>query len=69
MNRNVRVLSERECKIIALMSEGYTNRQIAEQLSCSSPSVEKSLESMQRKLGVGHLYQLISWAYLEGVLK
>ncbi|GHA80720.1 response regulator transcription factor [Pontibacter akesuensis] len=68
MNKHVIQLSKQECKIIAFIAEGYTNGQISQKLSCSEPVVEKRLQQMLQKLNMGHLYQLVSWAYLEGVL-
>ncbi|GAB3811988.1 helix-turn-helix domain-containing protein [Pontibacter rugosus] len=69
MTKDVVQFSEQECLIIAFMADGYTNGQISQQLSCSEPAVEKSLQHMMQKLRLAHLYQLISWAYLEGVLR
>ena len=69
MERNVRLLSERECEILALLSEGYTYHHIAERLGITVATVEKSLQNMLRKKQFGHAYQLVSWAYREGVLR
>ncbi|MHC2993836.1 hypothetical protein OB13_20470 [Pontibacter sp. HJ8] len=69
MERNVRLLSERECEILALLSEGCSHQNIASELSISEASVEKHLRNMLRKKQFGHTYQLVSWAYKEGVLR
>jgi two-component system response regulator DegU len=69
MERNVRLLSERECEILALLSEGYSHQDIASELKISEASVEKHLRNMLRKKQYGHTYQLVSWAYKEGVLR
>ena len=66
---SVRLLSERECEILALISEGYTYQDIAGKLDITVTAVEKSLQNMLRKKQFGHTYQLVSWAYREGVLR
>lgn len=69
MERNVRLLSERECEILALFSEGYSHQVIASGLNITEATVEKHLRNMLRKKQFGHTYQLVSWAYKEGVLR
>jgi DNA-binding NarL/FixJ family response regulator len=63
------VLSRRECSIIAYMAEGYTNEQIGEKHGLSETDIQKYLQNMMQKKGFFHSYQLISWAYLQGILK
>lgn len=69
MERNVRLLTERECKILALLSEGFSHRDIANELNILEAAVEKHLQNMLRKKQFVHTYQLVSWAYKEGVLR
>jgi DNA-binding NarL/FixJ family response regulator len=69
MTRNLKQLTSKECAVIALLSEGLTNRQIGERISWSEDKVENCQQKMLCKLGFSHSYQLISWAYREGVLK
>lgn len=55
--------------MIAYLADGLTHEQIGKKLEWSELTVESRLEEMMRKLNMSHSYQLISWAYLEGVLK
>ncbi len=69
MEKNVKLLSDRECEIIALLAEGCTTTHIADRLRISEATVEKHCKSMLKKKGFGHPYQLVTWAYSEGVLR
>ena len=62
-------LSNRECKVIAFLAEGYSTKQIGDKLNWSEHSVEAALLQMRNKLEVKHPFELISWAYMSGVLK
>jgi DNA-binding NarL/FixJ family response regulator len=50
------------------MAEGYTNKQIGEKQGISEAAVQEYLHEMMEKQGFYHSFQLISWAYREGVL-
>ncbi|WP_242929299.1 response regulator transcription factor [Pontibacter vulgaris] len=69
MEKNLKILSDRECEILAMLAEGCTIKQIADKLKISESTVEKHSRSMLRKKGFVHPYQLVSWAYSEGVLR
>ncbi|MFD2247717.1 response regulator transcription factor [Pontibacter ruber] len=69
MTRNLKQLTNKECRVIALLADGLTNGQIGERFSWSENQVEQCHQKMLRKLGFSHSYQLISWAYREGILK
>lgn len=69
MIRNLKPLTSKECTVIALLAEGLNNRQIGERFKWSEDKVEQCYQKMLHKLGFSHSYQLISWAYREGVLK
>ncbi|WP_179223084.1 response regulator transcription factor [Pontibacter ummariensis] len=65
----MQLLNKQECQVIAYLADGLTHEQIGKKLEWSELTVESRLEEMMRKLNMSHSYQLISWAYLEGVLK
>lgn len=69
MEANLQMLSRRECSMIACLADGFTNKQIGEKFNLSEDDVQKYLQKMMQKKGFNHSYQLISWAYLDGVLK
>ncbi|WP_181885007.1 response regulator transcription factor [Pontibacter diazotrophicus] len=69
MKANLQILSWRECSMIAYLADGYTNKQIGEKFNLSEDDVQEYLQKMMKKKGFNHSYQLISWAYLDGVLK
>lgn len=69
MDKNVQILSGRECSMIACLADGYTNKQIGEKFGLSEEDVQEYLLRMMRQKGFNHSFQLISWAYLDGVLK
>ncbi|GAB3529998.1 hypothetical protein GCM10027443_10020 [Pontibacter brevis] len=69
MEGKLALLSRRECSMIACLADGFTNKQIGEKFGLSEDDVQEYLQKMMRKKGFNHSYQLISWAYLDGVLK
>jgi DNA-binding NarL/FixJ family response regulator len=46
-----KALSDREETVIELVSKGYVNKQIAEELYISIDTVKKHLQNIYRKLG------------------
>lgn len=69
MEGKIKILSRRECSMIAFLADGYTEKQIGDKFGLSEVAVQEYLVKMMRKKGFDHSYQLISWAYLDGVLK
>ena len=67
-NSGVR-LTGRERDIIALIGEGLKNKQIAERLCISEPTVRHYLTSIFEKLGVKGRQGLIVYAYQRGLAK
>lgn len=55
--------------MIACLADGNTYKQIGDKFNLSEADVEKYLLKMMRQKGFNHSFQLISWAYLDGVLK
>jgi DNA-binding NarL/FixJ family response regulator len=69
MERNLKILTDRECGILALLAEGCSTNQIAAEFNISEATVERHISSMLKKKNYVHPYQLVSWAYNEGVLR
>lgn len=69
MDGNLQILSGRECSMIACLADGFTYQQIGEKFGLTEAVVQEYLLKMMRQKGFDHSYQLISWAYLDGVLK
>ena len=59
----IAALTQREREIIAVVSCGYTNRQVGERLHISEPTVRHHLSSIFGKLGVANRGELIIFAY------
>jgi DNA-binding CsgD family transcriptional regulator/tetratricopeptide (TPR) repeat protein len=55
-------LTAREREVAALIAEGMSNRDIAAQLVLSERTVEKHVENVMNKLGVGSRAQIAVWA-------
>jgi DNA-binding NarL/FixJ family response regulator len=68
LNNGVR-LTGRERDIIALIGEGLKNKQIAERLCISEPTVRHYLTSIYEKVGVKGRQGLIVYAYQHGLAR
>jgi DNA-binding NarL/FixJ family response regulator len=64
----IAALTPRECDIIALIGEGFKNRQIAKQLAISEVTVNHHLTSIFNKLGVPSRLELVVYAYRHGLV-
>ncbi len=62
-------LSKRECEVLIMVAQGYTNRQIAERLDLSVKSVESYRARVQEKLGLQTRVQLHRYALATGLLR
>jgi DNA-binding NarL/FixJ family response regulator len=62
-------LTERERQVIALVGEGFRNKQIAERLIISEPTVRHYLTSIYEKMGVTDRLELMVYAYQNGLAK
>ena len=60
-------LSPREVEVLRLLTEGYSNAQIAECLSLSPKTVETYRSRLMHKLEIGDLASLIKFAIKQGV--
>lgn len=56
-------LSDREREIVALVSRGYKNKEIANNLFISEPTVKSHLYNIFRKLEIKNRPQLVAFAY------
>lgn len=56
------VISKRECEIIVLIAEGYTNAQIADKLFLSSHTVNTHRKNIMNKLGVKNTAGIVMYA-------
>ena len=54
-------LSDRELEVVALVAAGLANRAIAEKLFLSPRTVEKHVEHVMDKLGVGSRAGIAAW--------
>jgi two-component system response regulator NreC len=67
--RTTRVLSGREREVLVMIAQGYTNRQVAEQLSLSVKSVESYRARLLGKLGLQTRVELHRYALASGLLR
>jgi DNA-binding NarL/FixJ family response regulator len=65
----LRKLTRRELEILRLVSEGRSNRQVAEILWVTDQTVKFHLANVYRKLGVGSRFDAARWAHENGVLE
>jgi DNA-binding CsgD family transcriptional regulator len=59
-----RGITRRESEVLALLTEGLANREIAERLGLSTRTIEKHVESLLRKTGSHSRTQLVRLAVL-----
>jgi DNA-binding NarL/FixJ family response regulator len=62
-------LSEREREVLQLVAEGHSNKEIAELLSVSLPTVETHRAHILQKLDVHNTAELVLYAVRRGVVK
>ncbi|PQJ36408.1 hypothetical protein BSZ35_09755 [Salinibacter sp. 10B] len=61
-----RVLTIREREVVQMTAEGYTSREIGEQLGISPRTVEKHRENIKGKLGVRSIVEMADQTYQRG---
>ncbi|MBM4405051.1 MAG: hypothetical protein FJ039_02575 [Chloroflexi bacterium] len=59
-------LSMREVEVVNLIAKGYTNKQIAQELSISDATAKRHIENILRKLGLSSRTQVAIWATQNG---
>jgi two-component system response regulator NreC len=62
------VLSNREKEILKLLVDGFTNKEIAEQLVISPSTVHSHRSNIMTKLGLSTRRELIQYARNQGLL-
>jgi len=62
------VLSARECEVLALVVDGYSNREIAEELGIARNTVKNHLRHILAKLGVRNRTQAAAYAVSHGLV-
>ncbi len=62
-------LSLRESEVLRLIAQGYTNREVAEQLKVSTKTVETYKYRLIKKLGLRNRSDIIRYALKRGMLK
>lgn len=63
-----KLLTEREREILKLISQEFTNRQIAEELFISERTVETHRKNIFRKTGTNNMVGLIKYAYANNLI-
>lgn len=61
-------LTPREKKIIELISQGYTDKEIASKINVSYSSIRNAIALSQLKTSTVNRAQLVSWAYNHKIL-
>lgn len=64
-----RILSPREKEFIELMSQGYTDQQVADKMGVSFSFVRLLFKSAKFKSNTENKIQLVGWAYKNGILQ
>jgi two-component system, NarL family, response regulator NreC len=65
----VESITPRETEVLKLIVQGYTNRQIGEELSISARTVEGHRASLSEKLGIHSRVDLVRYARNHGLIK
>lgn len=61
-------LTQREQEILTLVAQGYSNKEIAQQLIISEYTVKNHLKNIMQKLHLNNRVQLTRYAYEQGLL-
>ncbi|MFC2028917.1 response regulator [Chloroflexota bacterium] len=69
MNNSTEVLTPRETEILKLIVDGYTNRQIGEELHISVRTVEGHRSNLADKLGMRSRVELVRYARQHGLIE
>jgi two-component system response regulator NreC len=62
------VLTPREREVLTYIAEGYTNREIAEELVISHKTVDRHRENIMRKLNLHSRVELVKYAIEKGLI-
>lgn len=61
-------LTPRECEVLTHIAEGYTNREIAEDLVISVKTVDRHRENIMQKLNMHNRVELVKYAIEKGLI-
>jgi len=61
-------LTARECEVLTLIAEGYTNQEIADALVISVKTVDRHRENIMRKLNLHSRVELVKYAIGKGLI-
>ena len=67
--KNLKLISNRELMILALVARGYNSQQIGEALTITKATVQTHRRNMLRKTGFKNTQQMVGWGYREGLLR
>ena len=62
-------LTQRELEVVQLLGQGRSNREIADALVISVRTVDRHVENVLGKLGLGSRSQVVVWAAQNGLLE
>jgi two-component system response regulator NreC len=62
-------LTDREEEVLELVADGYTNREIGQQLSISHKTVARHRENIMRKLNLHSRVELVKYAIRKGIIE
>jgi len=64
-----KILSTRELKILELVAKGFTSEKIGEILTIAKTTVQTHRRNMLRKTGINNTQELVGWGYRNQLLK
>ncbi len=67
-SKGAAVLSDRECEVLALVVEGFTNRKIGDELGITHNTVKNHLRSIYAKLDVKNRTEAAAYAVAHGLV-
>jgi len=67
-NKSLELLTPRESEVLALLAEGYSNQQIADELVISKHTVARHRENLMRKLELHSRGDLVKYAIRKGLI-
>jgi DNA-binding NarL/FixJ family response regulator len=65
-SRGIRLLTPREERVVALVADGLSNREVAQELSLSEHTIKKYLFRIFDKLGISSRVELVLYALSHG---
>jgi DNA-binding NarL/FixJ family response regulator len=69
MTKSIEALTPRETEVLRLIVQGYTNRQIGEELSISVRTAESHRANLSEKLGLHSRVELVRYAREHGLIE